>query len=197
MCCTSTSATTTLLRLATLAAATPVGHSDIQCPDTDKDGSALTGSAGSGDFVTCTYTDAGPCTYFSADGCFSSGSSTCPKGIAQDPSVTTDAPSSVGAEPTSAGAAPSSTSSPDATCTPASVPTPAASISTPPASVSASTPPTSASTPPVSASTSQSQAAASPGSSGNSAHGRRRAPRGALGRVGARLTLNVDCGART
>ncbi|KAJ6611315.1 hypothetical protein B0H10DRAFT_2437575 [Mycena sp. CBHHK59/15] len=77
-----------LLRLSTLAAATPVGRSDIQCPDTDKDGSALTGSAGSGDFVTCTYTDAGPCTYFSADGSFSSGSSTCPKGIAQDPSVT-------------------------------------------------------------------------------------------------------------
>ncbi|KAJ7467524.1 hypothetical protein FB451DRAFT_1401528 [Mycena latifolia] len=56
------------------------------CTPTDNDGSALTGSSVDADssFVTCSYKDAGECTYFFADGAFSSGSSTCPQGLPQD-----------------------------------------------------------------------------------------------------------------
>ncbi|KAJ7622232.1 hypothetical protein FB45DRAFT_870445 [Roridomyces roridus] len=69
----------------------------VQCPPSDKGGVALTSSegadAGSPGLVTCTYGTtatggAGPCTFFPANGSFSSGSSQCPAGIAQDPSAT-------------------------------------------------------------------------------------------------------------
>ncbi|KAJ7734279.1 hypothetical protein B0H16DRAFT_1731883 [Mycena metata] len=53
------------------------------------------------EFAQCTYADAGPCAYFFADGSFSSGSSTCPKGLPQD-----DASNS----PAAAGATTASTS---------------------------------------------------------------------------------------
>ncbi|KAJ7177249.1 hypothetical protein C8R43DRAFT_507093 [Mycena crocata] len=66
----------------------PRQDSGIQCAPVDDDGTALTGSAGSGDFVTCTYAGAGLCAYFPADGSFSSGGSSCPQGVAQDPSAT-------------------------------------------------------------------------------------------------------------
>ncbi|KAJ7154917.1 hypothetical protein C8R43DRAFT_1126301 [Mycena crocata] len=59
--------------------------SGINCTPTDDDGSALTASAADSDksFATCTYRNAGICTYFFADGSFSSGSSTCPQGLPQ------------------------------------------------------------------------------------------------------------------
>ncbi|KAJ7193106.1 hypothetical protein GGX14DRAFT_546364 [Mycena pura] len=57
----------------------------VKCAPTDKDNTALTGSrVADVGFAECDYKDAGPCTYFSADGSFSSGSSTCPKGLPQD-----------------------------------------------------------------------------------------------------------------
>ncbi|KAJ7860064.1 hypothetical protein B0H14DRAFT_2745482, partial [Mycena olivaceomarginata] len=60
-------------------------------------------------FVTCVYEGgAGFCTYFPANGSFSSGSSDCPQGVAQDPSVTTDAPSTAGADPTDPASDPAS-----------------------------------------------------------------------------------------
>ncbi|KAJ6565329.1 hypothetical protein B0H10DRAFT_2224216 [Mycena sp. CBHHK59/15] len=134
----TSSTASTLLLLAALAHAVPQlqRRADIQCPATDKDGTALTGSAPSGDFVTCTYVDAGPCTYFPADGSFSSGSSTCPKGIAQDPSATTDVPSSAGAAPTDpASSTPIDTpSSTPATSTPADTPSSTPATSSPAAS---------------------------------------------------------------
>ncbi|KAJ7065773.1 hypothetical protein C8F01DRAFT_1126586 [Mycena amicta] len=60
----------------------------IQCPPVDKDGTPFVSSNGDANFVRCTYQGAGPCEYFPANGSFSSGSSSCPVGIAQDPSVT-------------------------------------------------------------------------------------------------------------
>ncbi|KAJ6579301.1 hypothetical protein B0H10DRAFT_2100486 [Mycena sp. CBHHK59/15] len=61
--------------------------SSINCASTDDDGTPLISSASStesgNEFATCTYKDAGPCTYFFADGSFSAGSSTCPKGLPQ------------------------------------------------------------------------------------------------------------------
>ncbi|KAJ6473334.1 hypothetical protein C8R47DRAFT_1199692 [Mycena vitilis] len=95
--------TVALLLVASCAHAASVGYSrrqSVQCAAVDKDGTALTASAGAGDFVSCTYEGAGECEYFPANGSFSSGSSQCPAGIAQDPSATTDAASSAGAEPT-------------------------------------------------------------------------------------------------
>jgi len=91
-----------LLLAASHAAALAISRrADIQCPPTDKNGGALTATGPAEDepgFITCTYQGgAGLCTYFPADGSFSSGGSTCPKGIAQDPSVTTDTSSIVGA----------------------------------------------------------------------------------------------------
>ncbi|KAG5643032.1 hypothetical protein DXG03_001644 [Asterophora parasitica] len=57
--------------------------SAVDCPPTDKDGGSLTGSEDKGSFVTCSYSKAGPCTYFPVDGSFSSGSSVCPVGLPQ------------------------------------------------------------------------------------------------------------------
>ncbi|KAF7325077.1 hypothetical protein MKEN_00550400 [Mycena kentingensis (nom. inval.)] len=62
--------------------------SSIECPSADDDGTPLTGSSKTNDdvgneFALCTYQGAGPCTYFFADGSFSSGSSQCPNGQAQ------------------------------------------------------------------------------------------------------------------
>ncbi|KAJ7169203.1 hypothetical protein C8R43DRAFT_1231804 [Mycena crocata] len=95
-----------LLATAACAIAAPsktshVVRQGIQCTPVDDDGTALTGSSASGDFVTCTYAGAGPCTYFPADGSFSSGGSSCPAGIAQDPSVTTAGASSATDAPAS------------------------------------------------------------------------------------------------
>ncbi|KAJ7088070.1 hypothetical protein B0H15DRAFT_931117 [Mycena belliarum] len=81
-------ATTLLLSSAALATTGPAdpqrqssqsqSQSQAQrCPPTDKEGTALTGSGLTPDFVTCNYSGAGSCTYFS-DGGFSSGSSECP-----------------------------------------------------------------------------------------------------------------------
>ncbi|KAJ7495112.1 hypothetical protein FB451DRAFT_362886 [Mycena latifolia] len=66
----------------------------IQCAPADDDGVPLSGSAPSGDFVSCEYDGgAGECTYFPAEGSFSSGSSQCPPGVAQDPSASESCPS--------------------------------------------------------------------------------------------------------
>ncbi|KAJ6559491.1 hypothetical protein DFH09DRAFT_1316798 [Mycena vulgaris] len=90
-----------LLLVAAAARATPnFARQAIQCPPTDRAGSALTSSEGDGDLVTCIYgatAGAGPCSYFPANDSFLDSSSQCPIGIAQSPSVTTDAPSFVGA----------------------------------------------------------------------------------------------------
>ncbi|KAJ7775921.1 hypothetical protein DFH07DRAFT_798852 [Mycena maculata] len=94
-----------LLVLAAVARAAPSIHvprQAVQCAPTDKGGTPLVSSDGSDNFVTCTYSGAGPCTYFPANGSFSSGSSQCPAGIAQNPSATTDALSSVGGGATGA-----------------------------------------------------------------------------------------------
>ncbi|KAJ7144616.1 hypothetical protein C8R44DRAFT_145610 [Mycena epipterygia] len=121
----------------TLAAPTLQGRQSIQCATADKNGSPLTGSFPTGDFVTCTYAAGEECTYFPADGSFSSGSSDCPKGIAQDPSATTDAPSSAGAAAT-----------PPPVSTPIATPSPPISISAPISLPPVSTPtPVSVSTP--------------------------------------------------
>ncbi|KAJ7686379.1 hypothetical protein B0H17DRAFT_716821 [Mycena rosella] len=76
-----------VLTAAALAGAAPLRVARaINCTPTDDDGTALTGSSvdAAGDFATCSYKDAGDCTYFFADGSFSSGSSTCPKGLPQN-----------------------------------------------------------------------------------------------------------------
>ncbi|KAK7691737.1 hypothetical protein QCA50_005137 [Cerrena zonata] len=53
-----------------------------QCPSTDQQQSSLTSETDvSGGFVACTYPTARICTYFKADGSFSSGSSDCPAKI--------------------------------------------------------------------------------------------------------------------
>ncbi|KAJ7710414.1 hypothetical protein B0H17DRAFT_1367 [Mycena rosella] len=106
-----TSTSTLLLALALACAsvgAAPSRRDDsINCASADDDGTALTGSAPDGTFVSCTYAGAGDCEYFS-DGSFSSGGSSCPKGVAQDaPSSTTDGSASSTA----------STSSDDSTAT--------------------------------------------------------------------------------
>ncbi|KAF7319682.1 hypothetical protein MKEN_00749400 [Mycena kentingensis (nom. inval.)] len=125
--------------------------SAIDCPATDKDGTALVSSQGQDDFVVCTYEGAGPCSYFPANGSFSSGSSQCPVGIAQDPSNTTEALSQVGGggeetETTisAAGGDSATLSEPGTTGTPVSppatgttAPTSASAISTLPASTTA------------------------------------------------------------
>jgi len=58
----------------------------VNCKPTDDDGTPLTGSSvdSANTFATCSYVDAGECTYFFADGSFSSGSSTCPAGLPQN-----------------------------------------------------------------------------------------------------------------
>ncbi|KAJ7175201.1 hypothetical protein C8R43DRAFT_599417 [Mycena crocata] len=78
-------ATSLLLLTASVTVyASPIRRA-VNCAKVDDDGSALTGSApGPGDFATCTYAGAGPCTYFAADGSFSSGGSSCPQGLPQD-----------------------------------------------------------------------------------------------------------------
>ncbi|KAE9406834.1 hypothetical protein BT96DRAFT_971610 [Gymnopus androsaceus JB14] len=56
----------------------------VQCTLVDKAGSPVDGSVNNGDgTVTCTYVDAGACTYFAANGENDSGSSDCPAGIPQ------------------------------------------------------------------------------------------------------------------
>ncbi|KAJ6626708.1 hypothetical protein B0H10DRAFT_1998197 [Mycena sp. CBHHK59/15] len=84
----------------------------INCASADDDGTPLTGSSSStesgNEFATCTYKDAGPCTYFFADGSFSSGSSTCPKGLPQD---TTTGGSTSSSSSTSSGTSSGSISS--------------------------------------------------------------------------------------
>jgi hypothetical protein len=88
------STTLVLCAAASLAAAAPrlQRRDEIQCAPADKNGVPFTSSAPSEDdptFVTCVYEGgAGFCTYFPANGSFSSGSSDCPQGVAQDPSVT-------------------------------------------------------------------------------------------------------------
>ncbi|KAJ7097484.1 hypothetical protein C8R43DRAFT_1244388 [Mycena crocata] len=115
--------------------------SGIKCAPVDDDGTALTGSAGSGDFVTCTYAGAGPCAYFPADGSFSSGGSGCPQGVAQDPSATTDGASTIGAALTDD---PNSASGDAPESPPPSIPTSSSDVlspaSAPPNSTPASTP---------------------------------------------------------
>ncbi|KAJ7236784.1 hypothetical protein C8J57DRAFT_1479113 [Mycena rebaudengoi] len=82
------SSTLVLLSLLALASA----QLQIQCTPTDDDGTPNTGAQPAtgedSDKIMCIYQGAGACTYFPADGSFSSGSSQCPAGIAQDPSVT-------------------------------------------------------------------------------------------------------------
>ncbi|KAJ7024640.1 hypothetical protein C8F04DRAFT_1270028 [Mycena alexandri] len=90
-----------------LASPTPFKRG-INCPSTDKDGTALTASSSFADsdgneFAQCTYPDAGPCAYFFADGSFSSGSSTCPKGLPQDDA--SNSPASAGSTTASTNAA--------------------------------------------------------------------------------------------
>ncbi|KAJ7019695.1 hypothetical protein C8F04DRAFT_328803 [Mycena alexandri] len=66
-----------------LSSATNQSHlsgSSTICPATDATGGKLIDSGVSGKFKTCTYGDAGICTYFS-DGFFSSGTSSCPDTI--------------------------------------------------------------------------------------------------------------------
>ncbi|KAJ7067581.1 hypothetical protein C8F01DRAFT_1228192 [Mycena amicta] len=70
------------------ALAIPPTKRAVNCASTDKDGTGLTGSSATSDEAgnaldVCSYTSAGACTYFT-DGSFSSGSSTCPKGVAQN-----------------------------------------------------------------------------------------------------------------
>ncbi|KAF7291394.1 hypothetical protein MIND_01284000 [Mycena indigotica] len=72
----------------------------VNCPGADKDGARLATSDTSRDtlgnvFAVCTYSGAGPCTYFS-DGSFSSGSSQCPKGLPQDATAAGSGASSSG-----------------------------------------------------------------------------------------------------
>ncbi|KAJ7455983.1 hypothetical protein B0H11DRAFT_2066500 [Mycena galericulata] len=102
-----------LLLLAAVAHAAPNARRQaVQCAATDKGGTPLTSSEGTGNFVTCIYGasgGAGQCTYFPANGSFSSGSSQCPAGVPQNPSATTDALSSVGG----GGSAPTSTTPPN------------------------------------------------------------------------------------
>ncbi|KAJ7152077.1 hypothetical protein C8R46DRAFT_1042949 [Mycena filopes] len=81
--------TITIVAAASVALAAPAPFKrGINCPAADKDGTALSASTSlvedGNQFAECTYADAGPCTYFFADGSFSSGSSTCPKGLPQD-----------------------------------------------------------------------------------------------------------------
>ncbi|KAJ7467520.1 hypothetical protein FB451DRAFT_1401525 [Mycena latifolia] len=83
----------------------------VNCTPTDDDGSALTGSSVDADdsFATCSYKDAGECTYFFADGSFSSGSSTCPKGLPQD--AASSSSSNTGGSTSGSGSSSSSSSS--------------------------------------------------------------------------------------
>ncbi|CAK5266652.1 unnamed protein product [Mycena citricolor] len=83
--------TTLTLALFALGDARPLRRAidaSVRCAATDQTGSALTASSTTTDssgneFSVCTYKSAGPCTFFFADGSFSSGSSDCPKGQAQ------------------------------------------------------------------------------------------------------------------
>ncbi|KAJ7662843.1 hypothetical protein DFH06DRAFT_1296387 [Mycena polygramma] len=183
-----------LLAASHCAHAASVGSSrrqSVQCAPVDKDGTALTASAGDGDFVSCTYEGAGDCEYFPANGSFSSGSSQCPAGIAQDPSATTDAPSSAGAEPTgtddgdsdSASATDSDTETETDSDPPLS--TPNTSSTTPVISTPA------ASTPPPVSKTSASGGAGSPASASGSAS----ASPSASGQPGGARALGVPLGA--
>ncbi|KAF7309282.1 hypothetical protein MIND_00298500 [Mycena indigotica] len=143
---------TTILLFASLASAA------IQCAPTDKDGTPLQSSEGEGNFVRCTYEGAGPCEYFPANGSFSSGSSQCPAGIAQDTSNTTQEVSSVG----SGGAQ----QSPPASGSPAT-------FSSPPITLQSTRPPGSSSTappppPPVSSPRPSGSPAGSPAPSSSS-----------------------------
>lgn len=54
--------------IAAVAASPTKFKRGINCASTDKDGTALTSSSADAndDFATCTYKDAGPCTYFFA-----------------------------------------------------------------------------------------------------------------------------------
>ncbi|KAJ7455978.1 hypothetical protein B0H11DRAFT_2066486, partial [Mycena galericulata] len=120
-----------LLLLAAVAHAAPNARRQaVQCAATDKGGTPLTESEGTGNFVTCIYGaagGAGQCTYFPANGSFSSGSSQCPAGVPQNPSATTDALSSVGG-----GSAPTFTTPPNTDpFTSAPTTTPSVSLSTP------------------------------------------------------------------
>ncbi|KAJ7495110.1 hypothetical protein FB451DRAFT_362869 [Mycena latifolia] len=189
-----------LLLSALSASALPGRRQSVQCAPADDDGVPLSGSAPSGDFVSCEYDGgAGECTYFPADGSFSSGSSQCPPGVAQDPSATTDAPSTDdGATSTAPDSAPSSTddstpsstddvsSTDDATST-----TPEASSA--PASTSASTPASTpaASTKPASKTTTPTQtgASTSPSASPSNGASARTAPGAVLGLAGLALGL--------
>ncbi|KAJ6493327.1 hypothetical protein C8R45DRAFT_989468 [Mycena sanguinolenta] len=73
-----------------LAAPAPLkrqADSSIICPAADKTGSALSAQGSlvdeGNEFSQCVYPVAGTCTYFFADGTFSSGSSKCPVGLPQ------------------------------------------------------------------------------------------------------------------
>ncbi|KAJ7742320.1 hypothetical protein B0H16DRAFT_1728258 [Mycena metata] len=99
--------TLTMMVAASVVLATPTPFKrGINCPTTDKDGTALKASSAFADsdgneFAQCTYADAGPCAYFFADGSFSSGSSTCPKGLPQDDA--SNSPAAAGATTASTG----------------------------------------------------------------------------------------------
>ncbi|KAJ7627059.1 hypothetical protein FB45DRAFT_920571 [Roridomyces roridus] len=58
----------------------------INCAPTDKTGSPLTSATADAtdEFATCTYKEAGECSYFFANGNFGSGSSDCPAGLPQE-----------------------------------------------------------------------------------------------------------------
>ncbi|KAF7362705.1 hypothetical protein MVEN_00619800 [Mycena venus] len=111
----------------------------VVCPAVDKDGSALSASSSFKDelgneFAQCTYPSAGVCAFFFADGSFSSGSSTCPKGLPQ--------PSDSG----SGGG--STTTTPATTTTSTPPPPPPTTTSSPPSPPPETTSSTSTETPP-------------------------------------------------
>jgi len=90
-----------LLLLVTLAVS---AQDAIKCTDKNDDGvafeSARPGTAEDAGKIVCIYADGTVCIYFPADGSFIGGSSTCPAGIAQDPSVTTLPPTQPTADST-------------------------------------------------------------------------------------------------
>ncbi|KAJ7236788.1 hypothetical protein C8J57DRAFT_1479115 [Mycena rebaudengoi] len=144
-----TSSTLVLLSLLALATA----QLQIQCTPTDDDGTPNTGARPStgedSDKIMCIYQGAGACTYFPADGSFSSGSSQCPAGIAQDQSVTCSSaappPPPVSSQapppPVSSQAPPPPVSSPPVVSPPVSTPPPKQTTSSKPSSTVSGSPP--------------------------------------------------------
>ncbi|KAK6992969.1 hypothetical protein R3P38DRAFT_2801316 [Favolaschia claudopus] len=185
---------TVVLSLLLAVSAAPAKRAEIQCPPQDKNGVAFTSSSPAAhdpQFITCVYQGgAGFCTYFPADGSFSSGSSQCPKGIAQDPSVTTDAPSTAGGDATPTSAAPPSSSSASDAAPPPPPPVSSDSAPVPPTSASGSGAGSAPSPPPISPpsqSQSQSQSGSAPAPSQSQTGGAVASIRG----VGVSVVLGV------